>query len=276
MKIVVAGYGPVGQAVECALNRHPSEALDIYIEDPAKGHTYQMSQGLYSANVPTGISDPDAVIVCVATPMGEEDGSCNTDHVEEVFIKYGNRKTKFLIKSAVDPVWLSNWANSHTKDSFTSSPEFLRGSHAHGDPGQEFLGQEFAIYGGSDCRYWDELFRACLPNLKDVKYCTLEQAAFSKYVENCFLATKVTFFNEMYKIFNDIGFEGFDQMVDAITLDPRIGRSHTQVPGPDGKFGYGGHCFPKDMAALRSLTLSSPLLDVVVDINEEIRCQQEK
>ena len=75
----------------------------------------------------------------------------------------------------------------------------------------------------------------------------------------------------MYRIFNDIGFEGFDQMVDAVTSDPRIGRSHTQVPGPDGEFGYGGHCFPKDVAALRYIAKQSPLLDVVSDLNEEIR-----
>ena len=100
---------------------------------------------------------------------------------------------------------------------------------------------------------------------------TLQQAAFAKYVENTFLATKVTFFNEMYQIYNEIGFEGFDQMVDAISIDPRIGRSHTQVPGPDGKFGYGGHCLPKDMAALRFITKNSPFLDAVTDTNNEIR-----
>jgi UDP-glucose 6-dehydrogenase len=60
-------------------------------------------------------------------------------------------------------------------------------------------------------------------------------------------------------------------MVDAITVDPRIGRSHTQVPGPDGKFGYGGHCLPKDMAALRFLSKKTPLLDSIVDINEKFR-----
>jgi len=80
----------------------------------------------------------------------------------------------------------------------------------------------------------------------------------------------------MYKIFTACGFEGFDQMIDAITIDPRIGRSHTQVPGPDGKYGYGGHCLPKDMAALRSLSNDTPLLDAVTDANEEYRDGQEK
>jgi len=43
------------------------------------------------------------------------------------------------------------------------------------------------------------------------------------------------------------------------------------VPGPDGKFGYGGHCLPKDMSALRYITKRSPLLDAIVDANEEYR-----
>ena len=258
MKIVIAGYGPVGQAIECVLNKRNGH--EIFIDDSAKGHNYYRDEQF----------DPvDAVVVCVATPM-REDGSCNTDHVEEVFHKYGN--VKYLIKSAVDPVWLCEWSWIHESwMSVTYSPEFLGGSNINREPTEEFENQTFAIYGGDDCRFWDELFRPVLPKLEQVKYCTLQQASFAKYVENTFLATKVTFFNEMFKIYNEIGFEGFDQMVDAITLDPRVGRSHTQVPGPDGKFGYGGHCLPKDIAALRSLGPDTPLLDAVVDANEVYR-----
>jgi len=258
MKIVIAGYGPVGVAVKAALELR--NGVEVFVDDPAKGHNYYRDEE---------IDLPDGVVVCVATPM-REDGTCNTDHVEEVFTKYGDNN--YLIKSAIDPVWLVNYSeNINNVSQYTYSPEFLGGSNINRDPTVEFLEQEFAIFGGDQCRFWDELFRPCLDKLKEVKYCSLEQAAFSKYVENCFLATKVTFFNEMYKVYNECGFEGFDQMVDVVTMDPRIGRSHTQVPGPDGKFGYGGHCFPKDMAALRSLSLNTPLLDAVIDINEEIR-----
>jgi UDPglucose 6-dehydrogenase len=256
MKIVIAGYGAVGQAIEYALQAYDPDKMDIYIDDPAKGYNFK------------NVGDPvDGVIVCVATPA-HESGMCNTDYVEQVLTKYGN--AKYLIKSAVDPVWL-DWETGVREGSYTYSPEFLGGSNIHRDPCEEFLNQTFAIYGGDNCRFWDEFFRPVLPKLENVKYCTLQQAAFSKYVENCFLATKVVFFNEMYRIFDDIGFDGFDQMVDAVTLDPRIGRSHTQVPGPDGEFGYGGHCFPKDVAALRYIAKDSPLLDVVSDLNEEIR-----
>lgn len=253
MKIVVAGYGFVGKAVESVLREHTK--VDVIIDDPAKGFNYYRDEH---------IDSPDAVVVCVATPM-RPDGSCNTDHVEEVFNKYGD--VKYLIKSAVDPVWLKQHAVV-SEGSYTYSPEFLRGSHTHGKPNEEFRSQSFAIYGGDDCRWWDELFQAVLPQCNEVRYLTLEQAAFSKYVENSFLATKVTFFNEIYQIYNQCGFEGFDGMVEAICMDERIGRSHTQVPGPDGLFGYGGHCFPKDVAALRYIAKSSPLLDTVVDTNE--------
>lgn len=263
MKIIIAGAGTVGQAVWNALAMHPNTELDIYFDDPGKGRYFDV--GLYGNNVETGVTPPDGVIVCVSTPRAE-DGSCDTSNVSEVFKKYGT-KVKYLVKSAVDPVWISGQNEEHK---ITYSPEFLRGSHVHADATSEFLNQTFAIYGGSDCRWWDELFRPVLLDLKEVRYTTLEQASFAKYVENTFLATKVTFFNEMYRIYETLGFEGFDAMVDAITLDPRIGKSHTQVPGPDGKFGYGGHCLPKDMSALRHLA-ETPLLDAVANINEVYR-----
>lgn len=278
MKVIVAGHGPVGQAVVSALENHPGD-IDIFVDDPFKGFNFDPHPNL---------TPVDAVVICVATPA-LPDGRCDTSNVAAVLDKYYtvNPDTKFLIKSAVDPLWLSDIHEnaiiaSGTMDSvldvhynLTYSPEFLGGSNMHRDTKAEFMEQKFAIYGGDACRFWDELFRPVLPELKDVRYTTLEQAAFSKYVENCFLATKVTFFNEMYEIFNKCGFEGFDGMVEAITLDPRIGWSHTQVPGPDGKFGYGGHCFPKDMAALRTIAADvgqdSDLLDVVVELNEKHR-----
>jgi len=253
MKLIIAGAGTVGQSVWNALALHPSTDLELFFDDPAKGYNYYRDDQ---------IDPPDGVIVCVSTPKAD-DGTCDTAHVEAVFNKYGD-KVKYLVKSAVDPVWLTDYEERYC---LTYSPEFLRGSHVHADATSEFLNQTFAIYGGSDCRWWDEIFRPVLLDLKDVRYVTLEQAAFSKYVENCFLATKVTFFNEMFRLYQSLGFEGFDQMVDAITLDPRIGRSHTQVPGPDGLFGYGGHCLPKDISAMASLG-ETPLLDAVISTNE--------
>ena len=257
MKIVITGYGAVGQAIEAALSLHPH--VEVYVDDPMKGKHFDEYHESWD-----GI---DGVVVCVATPQ-KEDGQCETKHVQEVFDKYG--KTKYLIKSAVDPLYLKTCAPRDT----TASPEFLRGTTG-ANPTEDFINQEFAIYGGGEMRWWHELFKPVLPKLETVRFCSLEQAAFAKYVENTFLATKVTFFNEMYNIYKGMEFEDFDVMVEAISIDPRIGLSHTQVPGPDGKFGYGGHCLPKDVAALRNAAHRScsdtPLLDAVIDTNDRYR-----
>ena len=250
--IVIAGCGYVGNAVSVALQQH-------------KGITL-ISDDIRMTNRP--YIDPqmvDAVIVCVNTPM-MPDGSCDTSNVQDVFDLYGD--VKYLIKSTVNPVWLKHSSDSHR---ITYSPEFMRGSNNNADSVQDFLNQEFAIYGGHDCRYWDEIFRAVLP-IRDSRYLSLEQAAFAKYVENCFFAAKVTFFNEMHQIFQSLNFEGFDAMTEALSLDHRIGRSHTQVPGPDGKFGYGGHCLPKDLDAMMQFAeCSTPILQSVKQTNQKNR-----
>ena len=70
-----------------------------------------------------------------------------------------------------------------------------------------------------------------------------------KYLTNSFLATKVSFANEMYQICEGLDVD-YDKVIEYATQDERLGDSHWNVPGPDGDFGYGGHCFPKDVKAL--------------------------
>jgi len=70
-----------------------------------------------------------------------------------------------------------------------------------------------------------------------------------KYMTNTFLATKVSFANEMYMICDKLDID-YDKVVEYSTYDERLGKSHWAVPGPDGKFGFGGSCFPKDINAL--------------------------
>lgn len=254
MKIVIAGYGPVGQSVEKVLRQH--KGVDLYIDDPYKGH-----------NFPEDLTDTvDGVIVCVATPRNET-GECDTSNVADVFEKYHN--IKYLIKSAVIPTFLDEYDNLD----ITVSPEFLASSNANRDPFEEFANQTFAIYGGGSMRFWHEMFKPLLPELRDVKFCSKEQAAFGKYVENTFLAMKVTFWNQMYHIYNDLGYKDFDGMVDAIGVDPRVGTGHSQVPGPDGKFGYGGHCLPKDTNALlhMSTDTDTDFLESMIRVNEKYR-----
>ena len=78
-----------------------------------------------------------------------------------------------------------------------------------------------------------------------------ETAELIKYMTNTFLATKVSFLNEMRILSDKVG-ANWEDAVEGFVRDGRVGHSHLNVPGPDGKFGFGGSCFPKDIQALIS------------------------
>ena len=97
-----------------------------------------------------------------------------------------------------------------------------------------------------------------------------------KYVTNCFLATKVSFANEMSEICTYLDID-YDKVIEYAKHDDRLGYSHWDVPGPDGDFGYGGHCFPKDVKALINVAMEldsnvRPTMLVATDAkNNDIR-----
>ena len=95
-----------------------------------------------------------------------------------------------------------------------------------------------------------------------------------KYVTNAFLATKVSFANEMYEICNGLDVD-YDKVIEYARYDERLGDSHWAVPGPDGNFGYGGHCFPKDVKALinvaKDLNIHPVMLEATDDKNFYVR-----
>ena len=94
-----------------------------------------------------------------------------------------------------------------------------------------------------------------------------------KYFTNIFLATKVSFANEFYSLCNKLSIN-YENVVELVKKDDRIGKSHFQVPGPDGDFGYGGHCFPKDIAAILFLTnklKTTIFMNATVRTNDEVR-----
>ena len=95
-----------------------------------------------------------------------------------------------------------------------------------------------------------------------------------KYVTNTFLATKVSFANEMYQICEGLNVD-YDKVVEYALYDERLGKSHWAVPGPDGDFGYGGHCFPKDVKALIKVAIDNDILPKMLiatdDKNKQVR-----
>ena len=100
----------------------------------------------------------------------------------------------------------------------------------------------------------------------------MKNAAYAKYTINSFLATKVIFFNELYNMYCD---DGFDELTELVAMDERIGKSHMTVPGHDREFGFGGMCLPKDTLAFATSASrkGSPLklLEEAILINNELR-----
>ena len=97
-------------------------------------------------------------------------------------------------------------------------------------------------------------------------------------MNNCFFATKVSFMNEMRTIADKCGVD-WDMAVEGFVRDGRIGHTHLNVPGPDGKFGFGGSCFPKDVQAMidfgKTLGLHLHTLEGVWNTNLKVRPERD-
>jgi len=95
-----------------------------------------------------------------------------------------------------------------------------------------------------------------------------------KYLTNTFLSVKVSFANEIYQLCDSLNID-YDKVVEYATYDERLGKSHWGVPGHDGDFGFGGHCFPKDLSALIKLSFelgtTNNVLCSTQTTNDEVR-----
>lgn len=254
MKIIIAGYGFVGKAVANALRSQH----ELVIQDP-KYTDYKMIDH----------HDADGIIICVGTPELPS-GGCDAKDLASV-IDDVPVFMPILIKSSVTPEVIDALAEIYPSHCITYSPEFLRANTANAD----FLNQKYMILGGEDpdC-FWQDLFTTVLKNCKIYFNCTPIEASMVKYSTNAFLATKVAFFNNIFELCEKNGAD-YDVVRQLITQDTRIGNSHTLVPGIDGEFGFGGHCFPKDTAALihyaKSIGIGFDIVNSAVEYNKKVR-----
>jgi len=265
MNIVVIGYGFVGKAMASVLKDNHK----VSIVDPRHGTLYEGVGDIKKMVDPE--FNIDGFIICVPTPQADNgrcDDSLVADYVYEI-VKH-HPHSHILIKSTTSVSTLRDFHDFHR---VTFSPEFLRGSIS-ADPTKEFRECDFSIYGGGGGRWWHEIFSQLLP-IKEVRFLDLESAGFLKYAENSFLATKVMFFNELRHLYDRTIDVNYDGMVEALALDKRIGLSHTKVPGPDGEFGFGGHCLPKDTSEFTEFAQESEsplhILELVRELNKKYR-----
>jgi len=258
MNIGIIGQGFVGNAVYQKFKSY----YDIKTYDIIKS----------KSNAPEkDVLDCDIVFVCLPTPMGS-DGSCVTNIVEETLDKLNNSKTSIaIIKSTVTPQSTESWNKKFNNLTIVFNPEFLTEANAVKD----YENQSRIILGGprKGTTPLKPIFTKIFPKAKIIKT-NSTYAETIKYVTNCFLATKVSFANEIYQICDKLNVD-YDKVIEYATFDDRLGYSHWSVPGPDGDFGYGGHCFPKDVKALikvaENLEIDPKILIATNSKNNDVR-----
>lgn len=265
-KIGIIGLGYVGNAIKQSLIDNIEIDLIEIDTDPAKN-----CSGAYQ-----DLDNASGVFVCVPSPSNP-DGSCDSQPLREVLSKLKNFKGVIISKVTAPPNVYEELQLQFPN--LIHAPEFLTAANAV----QDYIGGQFAIVGGSVRAYTNEAHRIIKLSQKKVEFtyfCKIGEASFAKYVINSFLATKVIFMNEMAELAR-LGNLDWNVVRQLIALDNRrVGNSHTQVPGPDGLYGFGGACFPKDTAALlkyaESLNSSPNVLDAAVKKNILLRLTNSK
>ncbi len=228
----IIGNGFVGEAQAFAFSA--SADVKIYDTNPLRS-THSLGEVL----------DQEFVFVCLPTPM-RTDGTQDISFIEEFFDSvFTNENQIFIIKSTVLPGTTKGLSEKFGFD-IVFSPEFLTERSSKID----MLTQARIILGGEPklTNRVKELFTERFAN-KHIIETDSVTAEYVKYMNNCFLATKVSIMNEFKRLGDAIGVD-WEKALYGFASDGRIGDSHLQVPGPDGLMGYGGTCFPKDVNAL--------------------------
>ena len=260
MKVSIIGYGFVGKALCNAL----VENVEVQKIDPL----------LNTSTDDIKEFSPDIIFICVPTPMNEngtQDISILIDIIKS--INTFSLDSLVVIKSTILPSHVSKIESM--LNSFVYNPEFLREKHADDD----FINSKMIIFGGKDspARKLSDFYTNSL-NCKNNNYVFTDplSASFVKYIINSFLATKVTFFNEFYELFKSSeAKEDWSRLTEIISIDDRIGKSHMDVPGHDGRHGFGGACLPKDSKAIvkyaEEVKADLKVLKEVIKTNNKIR-----
>ena len=237
-----AGWGNVKKWLEDNTNHN------IRVSDPYKGYNDDMSEC-------------DVFFIQIHIPT-EADGTQNLDTLRDI-IK-GLPDKPIFIRTTILP-GTSNKLSQELNHHVYFMPEFLTERTSVND----FKIQPMVFTAEID------LLREIFPDKHYVEMSSLD-AEITKYAHNVFGALKVTYFNAIYDYCQKLGAD-WDKVHSGCLLSGYINEMHTVVPGPDGKFGYGGKCFPKDVNAFTEATKPYPLhklLKHLKELNTEFRKEE--
>ena len=267
MKIGIIGYGIVGKAIEQGFK----DKCKIYVHDPLHIGKEPDGNTTFCYTIVDVVTACDVVFVCVPTPAKKEfqknDGSIapfDSTIIDDVMekINFGSLcvlsthdlKDKALpvivIESAVVPRKIKEYLDKYLHLRLVVSPELLTAKESV----QRFLNPDCRILGGKKedtvvvQKAFDD-YSSCMPC--KVGFCDAIGASLIKYMENSFLALKVSFMNQFYDLLKETGSKtDWGHLAKIFHYDTRMGNSHYNVPGHDGDRYWGGPCWVKDINAI--------------------------
>ena len=262
--IGIVGQGFVGNAVYQKFKKY----YDVLTNDLDENKSTSTLQNL--------VTSCETIFLCLPTPM-KQNGKCDVSIVERVLQEidlladnYETKKT-IVIKSTIVPGTTKKWNDGYASLDIVFNPEFLTERNAVKD----YDNQNRIILGGPRPATTElkQIFSKVFPKATIIKTDSTH-AEMVKYLTNNFLSVKVSFANEIYQLCDKLNID-YDKVVEYATYDERLGKSHWGVPGHDGDFGFGGHCFPKDLAAILHLSdelnTINNVLHATQDTNDEVR-----
>tara|TARA_B100000609_G_C17218887_1_gene438524 strand:- start:3244 stop:4092 length:849 start_codon:yes stop_codon:yes gene_type:complete len=268
MVVGIIGMGYVGSALKEGFKKyHKIETFDIQ----SSLSTCKTEEDL--------VSKADIIFLCLPTPM-KKSGVCDISIVEGAISKLDKiidiKSEKIIvIKSTIPPGTTENFNAKYNNLEIVFNPEFLTEANFI----EDFRNQNRIILGGPRpaTTKVKQFYIKIFPKVTIVKTGST-YAEMVKYFSNTFLATKVSFANEMKMICEKLEID-YDKVVEYAIYDNRLGKSHWAVPGPDGKLGFGGSCFPKDINALinksKELGIETEVLNSVWQTNLKVRPERD-
>ncbi len=237
ISIGIIGCGFIGGALKKWIEEH-NPSINILVSDPPKGMNDDVSKA-------------DAIFISIHIPT-EKNGTQDLTLLKEIIENLPLKKPIF-IRTTITP-GTSDRLSKETGRHVYFMPEFLTERTAY----EDFCSQPMVFTAEP------ELLSLIFKGKKHIEMSSLE-AEITKYAHNVFGALKVTYFNGIYDLCKRYE-ANYRKIQQGILLSGYINTPHTQVPGPDGKFGYGGKCFPKDVNAFTKITEGLPLHSLLKEL----------
>ncbi len=260
MRIGIIGGGVVGRATARAFIEHVEE---VRVYDSVKERATHGREDTIIC---------DLVFLCLPTPQKPNSLECNLSAIHEFFSDIASLENQnFVLRSTVPIGTTKRLSKQYNLPNLVHSPEFLTARCAVTDahlPSRNIVGVPGLASYGKDR---DHLAGDTLCDLYEKRFpgvpCFLMSSDDSEAVKlflNSFFAVKVAYWNEVNALARKLGLD-WERVIEGVLSDGRVSHSHTKVPGPDGKYGFGGSCLPKDLASL-SCQLKENDLDKGVSI----------